>query len=219
MGLERLTQTPIPIRTPQPQLLERRQLVLEWPETVRDKDSDLLVLTIAMDERGQVTTPVSPAESPDSIPFEIPNIYDTHNIFAIARLDLAGVEAYREDIRKPLRPGEPVTFRWSIRASAAGTYRGVVWLRLNLVPKAGGPVDEMLLLARPIEIHAVSVLGLPVDLARILGGVGLLLSMVLGYPFFQSRVEEWQKQRKRKGHPPAPTKTGAKEVRQPDEPT
>src|SRR5512133_2276867 len=94
MGPERPTETPIPNSTPQPQLLERRKLVLEWPETIREKDSSLIVLTIAMDAQGQATATVSTAEPPSSIPVEIPNLYDTHHIFAIARLDLAGVEAY-----------------------------------------------------------------------------------------------------------------------------
>ncbi len=31
-----------PQTTPQPALLERRQIVLEWPETIREKDSGLI---------------------------------------------------------------------------------------------------------------------------------------------------------------------------------
>lgn len=182
-------EAPSPKTTPQPALLERRWLILEWPTSIREKDSDLIVLTIAMDENGRVTPTVQGVgPTGGATPIDIPDIYATHTIIAISRLDLAGMEAYREDIREPLRPGQPVTFQWSVRANDPGVYRGVVWLRLELVPKNGGPVDEMLLLARPIDVRVVTVLGLPGDVARILGGVGLVASTLLGYPFIQRLV-------------------------------
>jgi hypothetical protein len=185
--------TPQPGSTPGPTLLERRNLILEWPRTIREKDSELILLTIAMDEDGRLTVTPRPG---DSTPVEIPDLYDTHSVVAVARLDLAGMEAYREDIREPLLPGKPVVFRWSIRPNEAGLYRGVVWLRLEFIPKAGGQVLEMVLMARPIEIQAVTVLGLPSDLARIFGGVGLVASTLLGFPFISRWVEERLKRRK-----------------------
>jgi len=130
---------------------------------------------------------------------------------------MAGVEAYREDIREPLRPGEAITFRWSIRANEAGTYQGVVWLRLELVPKNGGQLEERLLLARTIEIKAVTVLGLPADMARFLGGAGLALSSVLGYPFIQNWIAERIKRRKVKSKGAPPPKPESKEVRDAEE--
>src|SRR5512140_677863 len=90
--------TRVPNATPQPALLEKRLLVLEWPATIRESDSDLIVLTISMDEQGQLTPAAQKPGIPGGIPVEIPNIYDTHNIVAAARLDLAGMEAYREEI-------------------------------------------------------------------------------------------------------------------------
>lgn len=190
--------TPQPNATPQPALLERRLLILEWPKTIREQDSELIVLTIAVDEQGQVTATVQSPGQPDGEPtsVDIPNLYDTHTILAVARLDLAGMEAYRENLREPLLPGNPVTFRWSIRANEPGIYRGVVWLRLELVPKAGGAVSEQLLLSRPIEIQAVTILGLSGSMARFLGGIGLIASTFLGYPFIQRWIENWRRGRK-----------------------
>ncbi|RPJ49575.1 MAG: hypothetical protein EHM21_06760, partial [Chloroflexi bacterium] len=52
-GLE--TAAPLLNATPQPRLLERRLLELEWPQRIREKDSDLIVLAITVDERGQAT--------------------------------------------------------------------------------------------------------------------------------------------------------------------
>jgi hypothetical protein len=187
--------TPQPNVTPQPALLERRLLILEWPHTIREQDSELIVLTVAIDEAGQATATLH-APGDDPTPIQIPNIYDTHVLLAVARLDLAGMEAYRENIREPLTPGEPTVFRWSIRANEAGVYRGVVWLRLEMVPRAGGAVSEQLLLSRPIEIRAVTVLGLPGSTARILGGIGLVASTILGYPFIQRWIENFRAQRK-----------------------
>lgn len=195
--------SPLPRRTPQPALLERRELILEWPETLREKDSGLITLMIVMDEQGQATATIQTPANPGGTPIDIPNIYDTHNIVAVARLDLAGMEAYRENIREPLRPGLPVSFSWSIRANEAGAYQGVVWLRLELVPKKGGPIEEMLLLARPVDIKVVTILGMSGSLARILGGAGLLLGTILGYPLIQTWVAEWLKRRKRKNPPAA----------------
>ncbi len=192
-----------PNATPQPQLLERRLLVLEWPQTMREKDSDLIVLSITMDESGRVTPTVAiPEPNDEDLPVEIPDLYETHNIVAIARLDMAGLDADRSEMREPLRPGRTVTFRWSVRAAEAGRYRGVVWLHIEMVPKAGGEVEEILLLARPIEINAVTVLGMPGDLARILGMLGVFISTVIGYPFIQKWIENWQKRRQNASRQP-----------------
>jgi hypothetical protein len=211
-GSGRPTKVP-PDVTPQPALLEKRALILEWPETIREKDSGLVLLTLAMDEQGRLTATVQvPEGSTDQNPVEIPNIYDTHNIVAVARLDLAGMEAYREEIRETLRPGQETTFRWSVRANEAGYYRGVVWLHLQLVPKSGGPIEEQLLLSRPIEIEAVTVLGMAGSTARILGIAGLIASTVLGYPFIQQWIEShWKKPKK------TATKTEPEEVHSPEE--
>jgi len=188
----------------QPALLEKRVIILEWPQKIRESDNGLIVVTIAVDEQGQLTaTAQSRGGQVEPVPVEIPNLYDTHNIVAVARLDLAGVGAYREELREPLRPGRDVTFRWSIRASEAGVYRGVVWLHLELVPKSGGPVDQQLIMARTIDIEAVTVFGLPGDLARVLGGLGLVGGTVLGYPFIQILIDKWLK-RRRKDPPQTP---------------
>ncbi len=144
-----------------------------------------------MDENGQVTvTPQMPGHTSQGQGVEIPDVYDTHNVVAVARLDMAGLEAWRDEISQPLRPGKPVTFNWSIRGSEAGTYRGVVWLWLEFVPKEGGESERLTLLSRPIQVDVVTILGLPGWLARSLSGVGLMVSTVLGYSFVQKWLEK-----------------------------
>jgi hypothetical protein len=178
-----------PGETPAPALLEKRLIELEWPHRIREKDSDLIVLSILMDDQGELTVS-------GGTPIDIPNIYETHNIVAVARLDMAGLEAYRDELREPLRPGRAVAFRWSVRANDAGRYRGVVWLHLELIPRAGGPVERILLMARTIEIEAVTVFGMSGSAARVLGIAGVLLSTVLGFPFIQRQFETWWKRRR-----------------------
>jgi hypothetical protein len=197
---------PPPDSTPQPALLEHRYLQLEWPQRIRENDSDLIVLSIKMDDQGNLTPVVEASGlSTQGTPVDIPNIYDTHNIVAVARLDMAGLQAYRDEVREPLRPGREVAFRWSIRAEEAGLYRGVVWLHLELVPLAGGPTERLLLMARTIDIETVTVFGMPGDIARILGFAGVLLSTTLGFPFIQRQLENWMKRWRRQ--PPAPPST------------
>lgn len=184
--------------TPQPALLERRLVILEWPLKVREKDSALILLTIAMDAQGSLTATAQVSEGEvDPIAVNVPNIYDTHNIVAVARLDMAGVEAYREEIREPLRPGREVTFRWSIRANEAGLYRGVVWLHLELVPKESGVIEQQLLMARNIEVESVTVLGLSGGLARSLGALGLVASTLLGFPLIQRQIDAWLRRKEK----------------------
>jgi hypothetical protein len=174
---------------------------------MREKDSDLIMLSIRMDEDGRVVPTLATAETTDDgTPVDIPDLYETHNMVAVARLEMAGMEADRGEMRQPMRPGRDVTFHWSVRAAEAARYRGVVWLHIELVPKSGGEVEEILLLARPIEINVVTVLGMPADLARILGILGVFISTVIGYPFIQKWIENWR-DRKKDGprHPAVPT--------------
>jgi hypothetical protein len=143
-------------------------LVLEWPETIRQNDRSEIVLVIGgPDESGP-----------------LPDLYQTHNVVAAAHLELPRMEAAPGTVREALQPGRTVTFRWRIRASQAGTYPGTVWLHLELVPKNGGAVEEVLVMARKIEIRAVTVFGLPADVARWVGAAGIAISILLGYPFF-----------------------------------
>jgi hypothetical protein len=172
--------------------LERRVLILEWPEKLPEQDSGLVRLTLALEDEGVALTAQPPG---DGTPVEFPDIYETHHIVAVARLDMAGMEAYRDDVREPMLPGQEVTFRWSVRPAEAGVYRGIVWLHLEFVPRAGGQVERTLVLSRTIEIEAVSILGLPGGLVRVLGVLGLVISTLLGYPFIQNLVGACLKKR------------------------
>lgn len=185
-----------PLESSMQSMFEKRLLILDWPMKMREKDSAIIELAIAMNDRDMLTATARVPGLPGiELPVDVPDIYSSHNIVAISRLDMAGVEAFREEMREPLLPGRETTFRWSIRANEAGIYRGVVWLHLDLVPKAGGPAVRVLLMAKQIEIEVVTVFGLSGNLARGLGIVGLVLSTALGYPFVQDWVKKIRQNR------------------------
>lgn len=157
-------------------LLEQRVLGMNWPETLRQNDSDWIELSI--DPKASTQTVADPK-------IEAPDIFATYTILTVARLDLAGLETPLTEIRESLLPGRQATFRWAVRAGEPGVYRGTIWLHLQFVPKANGPVDERLVLARPLEIRVADVMGFPGSIARFLGGTGIVISLLLGYPLLR----------------------------------
>jgi hypothetical protein len=160
----------------QPAILELRQIVLEAPAQLRVQDSDWFVLSLRVAPQLEERVNGVTGEQAQT---KLPDLYATHNVVAVASLEMVGLGAWREPLREPLRPGRPVTFRWALRADETGESRGVVWLSLEFVPQAGGEVQKMVLLSRPITLEAITVVGLPGWLGRILGGAGLAVSALL----------------------------------------
>lgn len=167
---------------------EYRRLTLEFPTRMRaGAESDIVRLTLEVDDLGNLT-PTAEIEGNTVIggQIEIPNLYETHLVIAEARLDLAGMEVRPADtISEPLTPGQSVTFYWSIRPDAPGTYRGTVWLHLRFVEKSTGGESRKAVSAQIVEIDAVDFFGLPVSLARTSGVVGSVVGGILGFPFLE----------------------------------
>jgi len=191
--------TTLPTVAPQPAIQETRRLVLEWPPVIRAGDADTVRLTLEMDENGNLT-PTAEIEGhvTSGQTVTIPNLYDTHNVVAEVRLDMAGMQVVpSETASQPLRPGQSVTFYWSVRSAEAGKFRGVVWFYLRFVPLAGGPESERAISAQTIEIEAMSFMGLKAGPARLLGAAGAFLSSVLGVPFLEDVLRWLWKRMKR----------------------
>lgn len=166
---------------------EKRLLILEWPESIRVGESDLLLLTLEVDQKGVLTPTVQIAgHAVSGTPVELPNLYETHNLVVETRLDMAGPDISPQGtISEALRPGQKAQFAWSIHPNETGNYRGMLWLYLNIAPKSGGEIDRRTLLARQVEIEAVNVLGLPAKVVRWTGILGTVTSTILGIPFLQ----------------------------------
>jgi hypothetical protein len=178
--------TLMPQPTLPPAIPEARRLVLEWPPALRVGDGELVRLTLEMDEAGGITPTASSADGQIGVtPVEVPNLYHSHNVVVRARLDLAGVAvAPLGEVQEPLGPGQAVTFLWSVRPETAGTYRGVIWVHLDFVPRPeAGPdvqAQTMVLATQRLELNAVNFLGMSGGTARLAGAVGSVVGAVLG---------------------------------------
>lgn len=180
---------PLPTRVPG--LPERRRLTLEFPPEIRAGDSDIVRLTLEVDDLGNLTpTSQSGGNTVAGEIVEIPNLYESHHVVAEARFDIAGVEVQPGGlISEPLAPGNSATFFWSIRPREAGIYRGTVWLYLRFVDKQSGEESQKTLSAQIVEIEAVNFLGLSGSFARTTGVIGSVLGTIMGFPFLEEIVK------------------------------
>lgn len=177
--------------TSQPALPERRFLTLEFPPTIRAGDSDIIRLTLEVDDLGNVTPT---AELDGNVVtgevIEIPNLYETHHVVTEARFDVAGMDVRpAELISAPLAQGQPAVFYWSVRPGEVGVYRGTIWLYLRFVDKSNGEESRKTVSAQIVEIEAVNLLGLSTNVVRATGLVGSLVGTVMGFPFFEDIVK------------------------------
>ena len=170
--------------------IDRRTLVIEWPEKMSKNEKGYILLTISSQEpENQEGLNPQAGEAGNLSSAGLPDIYKTYNPVANARLEMSGLRASEETYKQPVRPGEAVAFRWEVQPDAEGIYQGAVWLHMEFVPKEGGPVEETLLLSRPIEIHSVTLLGYSRRQVQIFGWAGLLLSAAFAYPSLRNRFK------------------------------
>ena len=176
---------------PQPALPERRRLTLEFPPEIRLGDSDLVRLTLEVDDLGNLTpTAQIGGNVVTGEVVEIPNLYESHHVVAEARFDLAGMDIRPEElISEPLAKGNTAEFYWSIRPQETGQYRGTIWLYLRFVHKQTGEESRKTLSAQIVEIEAVNFLGLSGGVARTTGVVGSVVGTILGFPFLEDVVK------------------------------
>jgi len=180
--------TELPEVIPPPAIPEMRMLTLEFPPTIRAGDSDIVRLTLEINDNGNITPTASVAGNQTvGQVVTIPNLYETHNVLAEARLDMAGMDIRPNDvITETLLPNQKVTFYWSLLPAEVGKYKGTVWFFLRFVPKAAGVESRQALSAQVIEIESTSLFGLRAAPARWLGVAGTFISSILGFPFLES---------------------------------
>jgi hypothetical protein len=154
---------------------------------MRAGDSDLVRLTLEVDELGNITpTAQMSGNIITGKVVEIPNLYESHHVIVETRFDIAGLEVRpTELVSEPLSPGNSVTFYWSIRPPEVGDYRGTIWLYLRFVDKQNGEESRKTVSAQIVEIKAVNLFGLSGNFARILGVIGSVVGTVLGFPFLE----------------------------------
>ena len=192
-----------PAVTAVPALNEARQLTLEYPLKIRAGDSDLVRLTLEVDENGNLTPT---AQFDDHVvtgePVQIPDLYDTHRVVAEARFDIAGMDTVPPDlISIPLARSQTATFSWSVRPAEAGIYRGTVWLYLRFVDKVSGEENRSTLSAQIVQIEATSFLNLSGNAARLVGVAGTVVGTIVGIPFFEDIAKYIWNRRKKQPEP------------------
>jgi len=184
-----------------PVIPETRRLTLEFPPKMRaGVEGDIVRLTLEVDDLGNIT-PTAQIEGNVVVgeTIEVPDLYETHNVTAEARLDLAGMIVQpAEAIYEPLKRGQSATFYWSIRPQETGIYRGTVWLHLNFADKSTGEESRIAVSAQIVEIEAVDFFGLSVNVARTSGVVGSIVGGVVGFPFIEDIIKFLFKRRKKR---------------------
>jgi hypothetical protein len=183
-----------------PTIPETRRLTLEFPSKMRaGVEGDIVRLMLEVDDLGNIT-PTAEIEGNVVVgeTIEIPDLYETHNVTAEARLDLAGMLVQPADaIYEPLKRGQSATFYWSIRPQEPGTYRGTVWLHLNFADKSTGEQSRIAVSAQIVEIEAVDFFGLSVNVARTSGVIGSIIGGFVGFPFIEDIIKLLFKKKKR----------------------
>jgi len=191
---------PEPIATALPTIPERRRITLEYPPQIRAGDSDVVRLTLEVDELGGIT-PTAQIEGNvvTGELVEIPDLYETHNVIAEAKFDIAGLQVSPPElVSQTLSKGQSLNFYWSVRPTDVGVYRGTLWFYLRFVDKVSGEESRRAVSAQLVEIEAVNLLGLPIRLVRTVGGVGSVVGAVIGFPFFEDIVKLIFRRRRRK---------------------
>jgi hypothetical protein len=186
--------------TAQPAMPERRFLTLEFPPAIRAGDSDVIRLTLEVDDQGNIV-PTAQVEGNvvTGEVIEIPNLYETHNVIAEARFDIAGLEVRPSElISEPISQGQKAIFYWSVRPQDPGVYRGTIWLYLRFVDRSSGEESQKTVSAQSVEIEATNFLGFSANLARSTGVVGSILGTILGLPFFEDIVKFFLRNRLKK---------------------
>jgi hypothetical protein len=186
-----ITVTELPVSTAQPAINESRRLTLEFPPTIRSGDSDIVRLTLEVDELGNITPTAQFEEHVVTGKIvQIPDLYESHHVVAESRFDIAGLEVRpAELISIPLAPEQSATFSWSIRPPDTGLYRGTIWLYLRFVDKLNGEESQITVSAQIVEIEAVNLLGLSGSFARSAGLIGSVVGTIIGIPFFEDIIK------------------------------
>jgi len=161
---------------------ETRRLILEFPTRIRAGDTDLIQLSLVLDDSENVSSMEDATGQSDSDD-KNPDVYDTHRVIANARLDLAGMQIRpSDDISEPLLRGQSVTFYWLIGSREVGVHRGTAWLFLGYVDKVTGEERYKAVSAQILEIEVDKIFGISAPQARILGFLGSTMGFVLAYP-------------------------------------
>ena len=157
--------------------LEGGQVVLDWPAMVRRGEAEGIHL--GLDTSGMM---IEIESSDGSVLIPLSDLAADFNPVFEARLELSGSEITPSGpVREPFAPGQWAEYEWLVIPRSGGVLNGRIWLYLDLVPTGSGEGATVRypVLARPLEIESLSILGLGVFGVRGLGGGLVLVSLWL----------------------------------------
>ncbi|MFZ2096187.1 MAG: hypothetical protein WAV05_06060 [Anaerolineales bacterium] len=156
-----------------PAVLETRQVRLEWPDSLRIGDDGEIRLSFEP-APGVATSP--------SLTAGLRDVYDSYNLMAEARFEVAGIRTDPTNpVRESMPAGQTVNYHWKISLVQEGVFTGTIWLSLRFLPlDESSPSQEPIFVQR-VDIQAASLLGISGPLARLLGGLGIVLSVLVSF--------------------------------------
>jgi hypothetical protein len=151
-------------------VLEPRQVIIEWPESMRIGDVEEIRLTFEPGGKEGV-------ESSSGIEFS--NIYNQYNLMAEGRFEVAGVKVEPANpLRESLPPGQSIIYKWRITAQKTGLYPGRVWLSLRFLPLDGKAPTQSPIFVTSINLKLTSLWGISDPAARLLGGLAIIFGIL-----------------------------------------
>jgi hypothetical protein len=179
------TQIPFSIQGSTSTMMEPRQVILEWPKSMRIGETDEIILKFE---------PVISETGPSNLTVSTFDIYNRYNIMAEARFEVAGIGVIPANpTRESMPAGQTISFKWEIGNDQEGSYIGKVWLSLRLLPLDGGKASQVPVYIQEIKIRTSSLFGLNESITFLLGGVGIVFAAALVYDDLIAWVRKWIK--------------------------
>lgn len=169
--------TPVEMKVPSSDasalsLLDTYQVRLEWPSSMRIGDKAEITLIFAPAQTVIASTNVQPG---------LADVYKDFNIMVEGRFETAGIKASPDNpIRESMLAGQTVKLRWEISAEKAKSYQNnTMWLSLRYLPLNGDPASQKPIFIQEMDIQATSLWGISGPMARLMGGMGVVSSVLV----------------------------------------
>jgi hypothetical protein len=145
------------------------QATLTWPARIRADDQGTIHLKLA-----PIAWEQKHIDSPG-------NLTGRYNLLVEARLDTNSLVVFpAETISQPMQPGDDINFFWQVIPQAVPVIRGTVWLHFHFIALDDSGVDRQWAVSdQPFVIQRISLLSLNGSYARILGGLGIVMGLIL----------------------------------------
>ncbi len=160
---------------------EPRKIVLEFPNRMREGENGTLRLSVETEQE--------PRDADVNAAGRVTDLAEKYHVLLICRLDMPGwVISPIGDVSQPLKPGQEIALEWMIEGTQAGDSQGVLWVYYQLVSKTDADIQQITLLALPVDIHTDTILGLSQPVAAWAGWLCLAAGLLLGFPMIKKLI-------------------------------